>query len=131
MSPKIDPVALQESVFFLLEPILYIQRFIFSKSTNLHLISIYSIGIIFKMRKSVQQLCLNPSIYGSFFTKQLHNFFKLRVVHPVLQEYSLYLLSVMHNSLLQSKNYAINTYMFRPHGVIFRLIKYVSYKVRL
>jgi len=35
--------------------------------------------------------------------------FKLRVIHPVVQEYNLYLLSVIHNSLLLSKNYAINT----------------------
>jgi hypothetical protein len=43
--------------------------FIFSKSTNLHIIFIYSIGIIFKMRKSVQQFCLNSSTYGSIFSQ--------------------------------------------------------------
>ena len=73
-SPTVDQVALQESVFTLLGGTSFVQRFIFSKSTNLQLIFIYTIGIIFKMRKSVQQLCLNPSTYGSFFSKQLHNF---------------------------------------------------------
>jgi hypothetical protein len=73
-SPTVDPVAVQGNVFTLFGRTFFVQRFIFSKSTNLHLIFIYNIGIIFKMRKSVQQLRLNPSTYGSFFPRQLHNF---------------------------------------------------------
>jgi len=73
-SPTVDPVAVQGNVFTLFGRTFFAQRFIFSKSTNLHFIFTYSIGIIFKMRKSVQQLCLNPSMYGSFFPQTTSEF---------------------------------------------------------
>ena len=60
-------------------------------------------------------LVRNTNIWQNILTN-IH--FKLRVIHPVVQEYNLYLLSVIHNSLLQSKNYAISTkaISFDPMG---------------
>lgn len=56
MSPTVDWVALQENVFTLIGSTFFVQLFIFSKSMYLQLIFMYSSGIIFKKRKSVQQL---------------------------------------------------------------------------
>jgi hypothetical protein len=66
--PTVDPVAVQENVFTLLGRKFFVKRFIFRKATNLHLIFMYSIEIIFRLRKSVQQFCLNTSTYGIFFS---------------------------------------------------------------
>jgi len=89
-SPTVEPVTLQENIFTLLERIFFVQRYIFSKSTNLHLIFVYSIGIIFKMSKSVQQLCLNPSTYGSFLLNNITIFAWTKYsVYPGLKYLSL------------------------------------------
>jgi len=42
---------------------------------------------------------------------------KLRVIHPVVQEYNLYLLSIIHNSMLQSKNYATLSCVWRTINI--------------
>jgi hypothetical protein len=80
MSPTIDAFALHENVFILLGRTFFVQLFIFSKSINLHLIFMYSIGTIFRKRKSVQQLYLNTSTYGSLCSKKkLHRFYTAKI----------------------------------------------------
>jgi hypothetical protein len=87
MSPTVDWVALQENVFTLIGSTFFVQLFIFSKSMYLQLIFMYSSGIIFKKRKSVQQLCLRKPTYLCllmstyvFFPKNFHRSYLAKVL---------------------------------------------------